>query len=134
MNYEKLIKKHEGIRLKPYKDTEGILTIGVGRNLEDNGISEDEANYLLNNDIKHSIADVRSVIPEFDGLPENVKLVLVDMMFNLGINRFRLFKKMIAAVKSNNWPEMIAEMKDSKWCRELTSRCEDNAALIKAII
>ncbi len=90
---------HEGLRLKPYHCPAGKLTIGIGRNLEDKGISEKEAVMLLENDIEECIADLEIVFQGFDLLPEAAQLVLVDMRFNLGPGRFRHFKKMIAAVK-----------------------------------
>ena len=130
MNIKELLIEHEGLKLKPYKDTKGILTIGVGRNLEDNGISQLEALYLLENDIKRVVKELREIFPNFDELPENVKMVLIDMDFNLGKTRFLQFKKMIQAVKNRNWEEMVKEMKDSKWCRQLKDRCEDDSKLI----
>ena len=131
MKIEELLIKHEGLELKPYKDTRGILTIGVGRNLEDNGIEQDEALYMLENDINRCKNELREIFNDFDELPENVKLVLIDMIFNLGKSRFLKFKHMISAVKNRNWGNMIKEMKDSKWCRELKNRCEDDVELVQ---
>lgn len=131
---QELLIEHEGLKLKPYKDSEGILTIGVGRNLEDNGISKDEALYMLNNNIKTAISDLKSIFDDFELYPKKVQLVLIDMMFNLGKPRFSGFVNMIAAVKEQNWKNMIKEMKDSGWCRELTERCEYNVSLIESVI
>ncbi len=134
MKIEELLIKHENLKLKPYKDTKGILTIGVGRNLEDNGISEDEAMYLLENDIKRVEQELREIFPDFDELPKNVKMVLIDMDFNLGKSRFLQFKKMIQAVKERDWERMIEEMKNSRWCRQVKSRCYDDAKLIEELL
>ena len=134
MTIEELLIKHEGLKLKPYKDTRGILTIGVGRNLDDLGISKDEAMYLLENDIKRCENELREIFINFDELPENAKLVLIDMIFNLGKTRFLKFKHMISAVKNRNWENMIKEMKDSKWCRELKNRCNDDVELIQYLL
>ena len=134
MKIEELLIKHEGLELKPYKDTRGILTIGVGRNLEDNGIEQDEALYMLENDINRCKNELREIFNDFDELPENVKLVLIDMIFNLGKSRFLKFKHMISAVKNRNWENMIKEMKDSKWCRELKNRCNDDVELIQYLL
>ena len=132
MKIEELLIKHEGLKLKPYKDTKGILTIGVGRNLEDNGIEQDEALFMLKNDIKRCENELREIFLNFDELPENVKLVLIDMIFNLGKTRFLGFKHMIQAVKERNWDKMIEEMKNSRWCKQVKNRCEDDVELIKA--
>ena len=134
MTYEEILKKHEGFRTKLYKDTKGLYTIGVGRNIQENGIREIEAEFMLKNDIEQAISDLKHVFQDFDTLPDNVKLVLVDMMFNLGLSRFSKFKHMIQAVKERNWANMILEMRDSKWCRELESRCEDDTALIQELV
>lgn len=114
----------EGMRLKPYRCPAGRLTIGVGRNLEDKGITPKEAYYLLANDIEEVLEDMETRV--FQGLwrkmPENIRLVLANMRFNLGPSRFRGFKKMIAAARAGNWPEMRREMMDSKWYGEVGGR------------
>ena len=134
MKIEELLIKHEGLKLKPYKDTRGILTIGVGRNLEDNGIEQDEALFMLKNDIKRCENELKEIFEDFDELPENVRLVLIDMIFNLGKTRFLGFKHMIQAVKNRDWNKMITEMKNSKWCRELKNRCNDDVELIQYLL
>jgi len=134
MNIKDLLIKHEDLKLKPYKDSKGILTIGVGRNLDDLGISEDEAMYLLENDIKRVKEELKEIFPNFDELPYNVQLVLIDMDFNLGKSRFLTFKKMIQAVREHNWAKMIEEMKNSRWCGQVKSRCEDDVRLVEEIL
>ena len=133
MTIEEYIIKHEGMKTKPYKDTVGKLTIGVGRNLDDNGIDADEAMYLLRNDIKNTQDDLKSIFNDFDELPENVKLALTDMMFNLGKTRFLKFKKMIKAVKAKSFKEAAHEAKNSKWCEQVGIRCKDNFNLLYGI-
>ena len=128
-----LLIKHEELKLKPYICPAGHLTIGVGRNLDDLGISKDEAMYLLKNDIKRVEQELREIFPEFDELPENVRMVLIDMDFNLGKTRFLTFKNMIQAVKNRDWERMIREMKDSRWCEQVKSRCDDDVKLINMI-
>ena len=114
--------KHEGLRLKPYHCPAGKLTIGIGRNLEDKGITEKEAVMLLENDIQECLQDLETLFHAFDQLPESVQRVLVDMRFNLGPNRFRHFKKMIAAVKNQDFIQAAAEMKDSRWYAQVGQR------------
>lgn len=118
---EQLIN-HEGLRLKPYHCPAGKLTIGIGRNLEDKGISEKEAAMLLENDIEECVQDLEAIFQGFDLLPESVHLVLVDMRFNLGPGRFRHFKKMIAAVINHDFTKAAAEMKDSRWYGQVGQR------------
>ena len=134
MDIKNLLIKHENLELEPYTCPAGHLTIGVGRNLDDLGISEDEAIYMLENDIKRCENELREIFINFDELPENVKMVLIDMDFNLGKTRFLKFKHMINAVKNKDWESMIQEMKNSHWCNQVKSRCEDNINLIREII
>jgi len=124
---KELLIKHEGLRLKPYKCPAGKLTIGVGRNIEDNGITKDEALYLLENDIKRCLKELEDIFgKEFFYYPEEIKIVLTDMIFNLGKSKFLKFKKMIQAVKDKNYMEMVKQMEDSKWCRQqVKNRCNE---------
>ena len=125
--------EHEGLKLKPYRCPAGKLTIGVGRNLEERGISEEEALYLLNNDIAESIKDLQKIFADADGfenLPEAVQRVLVDMRFNLGDSGFKSFKKMIKAIKAGNFSEAALEMRNSKWFKQVGSRGKTLVAMM----
>ena len=75
--------RHEGLRLKPYRCTAGKLTIGVGRNLDDNGITRKEAQSLLANDVNRAEAEVMRIVPQFHALDEVRQAVLIDMLFNV---------------------------------------------------
>jgi len=117
--------EHEGMRLKPYKCPTGRLTIGVGHNLSDNGITEEEAMCLLRNDIARCVKELQDILDGmFWVLPEIVQRVLVDMIFNLGATRFVKFKKMIAAIKTEDFNLAAAEMQDSKWFNQVGKRGE----------
>lgn len=129
MNDSKLIKQlmeHEGFKSKPYKCTEGFLTIGFGRNLDSNGITKQEAVYLLENDIDDCKADLWTIygFRFFNNLPENVRLVQLDMRFNLGQAGYVGFKKMISAVRKMNFAEAVKQMKDSKWYKQVPNRAK----------
>jgi lysozyme len=115
------IKLHEGVEYRVYEDTQGILTIGVGRNLEDRGLSEDEVDYLLNNDIKICVEELKRSFDWYDDLDDIRKRVLVDMMFNLGMPRLKGFVKMLEAIESGAAAE---EMLDSTWARQVGSRAD----------
>jgi len=121
---EKQLIEHEGLEKKVYRCPAGKLTVGVGRNLEDKGITEEEALFLLRNDIAECEDDLRSIFTEYDALDESRKRVLIDMRFNLGPSRFRQFKKMIAAVKEKEFSRAAEEMKDSNWYRQVGKRAE----------
>ncbi|MEA3429182.1 MAG: glycoside hydrolase family protein [Thermodesulfobacteriota bacterium] len=144
MNIKKItdqLIQHEGLRLKPYHCPAGKLTIGVGRNLEDKGITEQEAVMLLENDIQSCIADLQKIFQDdqdnpnkenrFDLLPESAQRVFVDMRFNLGYKGFRKFKKMIKAVKQQDFHSAAREMKDSRWYHQVGKRAERLAEMMQ---
>lgn len=117
-----LIKEEEGFRLKPYKCTAGKLSIGYGRNLEDNGIRKDEAELMLSNDIKQATQDAIALFPSFSSLTEARQAVLVSMSFNLGKSRLAQFKGLMLAVASKAWDNAAAEILDSLAARQLPKR------------
>ncbi len=118
------IKLHEGVEYRVYEDTQGILTIGVGRNLEDRGLSEDEVYYFLNNDIKICVKELRWSFDWYYDLDDIRKRVLVDMMFNLGMPRLKGCVKMLEAIESGAWGAAAEEMLDSTWARQVGSRAD----------
>jgi len=117
------ILRDEGYRQFPYKDSVGILTIAIGRNLESDGISKDEALYMLNNDIAKRTAALRQALPIFDHLSECRQGVLVNMSF-MGVTKLLRFKKMIAALENHDYNEAAAEMADSKWAVQVKDRAK----------
>jgi lysozyme len=128
--------QHEGIRLKPYRCPAGKLTIGIGRNLEDKGITVDEAHFLLDNDIFECQTDLimGGPVPDFFDLPEPIQRVLVDMRFNLGPAGFRSFENMIEAVKRRDWPEMKRQMIESRWYGQVKSRGPNLVEMVEEVI
>ena len=125
------IKRHEGLRLKPYRCTSGKLTIGYGRNLEDNGISVAEADSLLNEDIKRCEAECQKALPWFTRLNSTRQGVVVELDFNLGLTRLLGFKKMLAACEQGNYEQAAREMLDSLWARQVGQRAVTLAELMK---
>lgn len=114
---------HEGLELKPYKCSAGRLTIGVGRNLTDKGITTAEAMYLLGNDISESVLDLQDIFEGgFYRLPEIVQRTLIDMRFNLGSKGFRGFRKLIAAINLGNFNLAAREMEGSNWYNQVGGR------------
>ena len=131
----KLLRKHEGERLFPYKCPAGRLTIGVGRNLQDRGISVEESKVLLETDIDVVVKDLQKIFNEdFLNLPGNIQLVLADMRFNLGPSRFRRFKKLIFAVNKKNWLDMKMQMRESIWFYQVGNRAEDLLKLVDRVV
>ncbi len=141
---DKLID-HEGMVLTVYKDSLGIDTIGIGRNLKDRGISREEldyldipnmevvyehgiseadARYLALNDIaivENELCRVHTCVENLDSVRQ---LVLMDMAFNMGVPRLCKFKLMWNAIHEQNWEATSREMLDSKWARQVGRRAK----------
>ena len=133
----------EGLRLQVYKDTLGIDTIGIGRNLEDRGISKEEldwmdipsidhvyewgiteadAVYLATNDVQIVEEELVRAHPCVDRLDSVRQLILIDMAFHMGVPRLCKFKKMWAAVEAEDFPTAAKEMLDSRWAKQVKGR------------
>jgi lysozyme len=145
-NRQDLIDKlivSEGLRLQVYKDTLGIDTIGIGRNLEDRGITKEEladldiptiehvyeygiteadAVYLATNDVQIVEEELVRAHPCVDRLDSVRQLILIDMAFNMGVPRLCKFKKMWAAVECGDYPTAAKEMLDSRWAKQVKGR------------
>lgn len=117
-----LLVKHESYRQFPYTDTTGHLTIGIGRNLTDRGISTKEAYQLLDEDILYFTSKLNINLPFFNELDESRKIVLIDMCFNLGVRGFMSFKRMLAALAERDYETAAKEMLDSKWAQQVGNR------------
>ncbi len=124
------IKKHEGFSTHPYLDTVGKVTIGYGRNIDDNGITKEEADYLFDNDLARCLREL-SVYPWYVHQPQNVQDALVNMCFNLGIARLLTFHKMIRALTIKDYTNAAREALDSKWAAQVGERAKDVALMIR---
>jgi lysozyme len=122
------IKTDEGLKLEAYVDTTGNLTIGWGRNLKD-GIRADEAELMFQNDLKQALNELLDQ-PWFSSQPTNVKNALINMNFNLGIEKLLEFKDMIEALKNKNYRAAAQAVLDSLWAKELPKRSKEVAVMI----
>ncbi len=133
---------HEGLELLPYKDSLGIETIGIGRNLEHRGLSEvelahigkdisdicewgitkEQAYYLAENDIKIVEEEVCKEHPCVIELDEIRQRVIIDMAFNMGVPRLNKFVKMWKAIHEENFAEAKIQMLDSRWANQVGNR------------
>lgn len=125
------LKQDEDLRLKPYRCTADKLTIGYGRNLEDSGISKDEAEYLFSNDVKEAESELRHAFPWFEELSETRKDVLVNMRFNLGMPRLLGFKKFLKALSLGEYETAAHEMMNSLWAEQVGDRAKRLANQIR---
>lgn len=131
-NIRKLVTNDEGLRLNPYRDIFGKLTIGYGRNLDDNGISKEEAEFMFTNDLATAEADARYLFTNFDDLNEVRQAVLINMAINFGRSRLSEFRDMRIAILKKNFTLAAIEMLDSKWAKQLTNRANRLAHLMES--
>lgn len=128
---EQQLITHEDLRLKPYRCTAEKLTIGVGRNLDDNGISKAEAMTMLRNDILAVRFSLEKVLPCFLALSPRRRMALIDMCFNLGLPRFLQFKQMLAAVVAGDFNRAAEEMLASAWANQVGQRARTLATMMR---
>lgn len=131
MSITTLLLKHEGLKLKPYRCTSGKLTIGVGRNLEDRGITKSEAMYLLSNDIADVIHQLKEKLPVFNVLDQTRQDVLVDMAFNMGVGGLLEFKNTLASIEKGHYRKASKQMLQSKWAKQVPNRAGELSEMMK---
>lgn len=133
-----MTKNFEGLRLRPYKCSAGKLTIGYGRNLDDVGVTPEEANYLLINDYNNAIANLKALLIsngiKYEDLHKDVFYVLTDMMFNMGYDRLSKFKKLLYELKKGSYEGVAREMQDSKWFTQVGDRAKKLLTILKNVI
>jgi lysozyme len=126
---EQMLIVDEGLELKPYRCTGDKLTIGIGRNLDDVGISRDEALYLLANDIKRVERGLMSN-GTFNALDENRKIAIMNMAFQLGVNACLAFRNMWASLARKDWQGAHREALNSRWAKQTPNRANRIAAIL----
>lgn len=126
------LERMEGIKQFPYTDTVGKVSVGVGRNLTDQGLSHDEIDLLLTNDLAHAEDDARALLSDavFDGLSDARKAVMVNMAFNLGLTKLRKFVVFLAAVKEGRYQDAGAAMLQSTWATQVKARATELSGLM----
>ncbi len=126
-----LIEHHEGRRAFPYYDSVGKISIGIGRNLADRGLSDDEISLLFLNDMRLSRQICQQLFVNFDSIAPTRQAALLSMAFNLGAPRLGKFHNMRAAIAADDWRLAAAEALDSKWARQLPTRAAEIAGLLR---
>lgn len=125
------LERHEGLRLKPYRDTVGKLTIGYGRNLDDIGISRDEADFMIDNDISQVERHLLTV-DEYSALDAVRQAVLANMCFNVGFRGLIGFRRMWTALARHDYDAAAGEMLDSKWAGQVGSRAVELSEIMRS--
>ena len=125
-NLAKQLTIDEGIESQAYKDSLGLLTIGIGRLIDPSvlgsGLRPDEIEYLFNNDLKDRIEKLSKEIPWFLELDEARQGVLLNMSFQMGVTGFLKFKNTLALIKEGRYTEAATAMLQSKWAKQTPKR------------
>ncbi len=128
MNYLDILyaqlRVDEGERLKPYVDTTGNTTIGIGRNLTGNGISRSEQALMFANDVEIAEHTARLLIDNFESLSDVRKAVVMNMAFNLGYTKFATFVNTIQAIEQRRFVDAASGMLASKWAEQVGDRAK----------
>lgn len=130
-NLRAQLKRHEGLRLHPYRDSVGKLTIGIGRNLDDRGITEAEAYTLLDNDLVDVRWGLRRELPWVNQLDEPRHAALINMGFNLGVPGLLEFKNMLSALEREDWQTAHDEALRSRWAEQVGYRAGELAEQLR---
>ena len=128
-----MIKRHEGVKSKVYLCSAGYETIAVGRNIAESGLglSEDEIEYLLNNDIKRVREELEDTYFWFGALNEARQDAMVDICFNLGLTRLRGFVKALEAMSREQFDIAADEFMDSRWATQVGNRAVEVTEIIR---
>lgn len=130
-----MLKRHEGVETHAYECSEGKVTVGVGRNIDQAGgmgLSDDEIDYLLQNDVERVVKELAAEYPWFSDLDDVRRDAMVDISFNLGATRLRLFKRALAAMETGNYKEAATEFLDSRWAKQVGSRALELTDMISS--
>ena len=133
-----MLRRHEGEvvtngRHVAYKCPEGYWTIGIGRNIDpENGIglSDEEVEFMLENDILRVMQELASEYPWFSDLDDVRKDAMIDIAFNLGATRLRGFRRALAAMEAGNYKDAAVEFLDSKWAKQVGGRALELSDMI----
>jgi len=128
------IEADEGCKYEIYLDHLGLPTFGIGHLVTESDeeynrpvgtfITTDRVAECFNKDVGTVLEDCERLYPDFDSLPEEVQLIIANMMFNMGYPRLSKFKGMKAGVDARDWQQAADEMVDSKWYHQVTNRAE----------
>ena len=137
MNIEQLrkeLERDEGVKYEVYLDHLGYPTLGIGHLITDDDpecgasvgtkVDSDRVQEAFEADVETVLSDCERLYVQFEHLPEEVKLIIANMMFNMGYTRLSKFKGMKRCVDARDWEWAADEMVDSKWYKQVTRRAD----------
>ncbi len=131
----KQLRKHEGVETHVYKCSAGFETIGVGRNIAKSGLglSGDEIDYLLQNDINRCVRELAYALDWFGTLDGVRQDAMVNLCFNLGLSRLMQFKLALDAMERGEYRRAAAEFLDSRWAKQVGNRAIEVTYMIRTV-
>jgi len=112
----------EGLATKAYHDSTGIITIGIGRNLENPGLSADEVELLYRNDINRATFGLDHALPWWRGLDPEAQLVMINLTFNMGISKFTGFSQFLSFMQAKRYADAANDLKKTAWYGQVGQR------------
>ena len=132
-----LLIRHEGLRLKPYKDSVGLLTVGVGRNLDEVGLTKEEALLLLQNDIERVRCELNQALPWWIKLGEVREAVMISLGFNLGVltppdkAKLLTFKTTLGLIENGQYAQAADRLLTLPWAVQVGKRAHDLTEMLR---
>jgi len=128
-----MLRRHEGVRNHVYRDTENLETIGVGRCIAEGslGLSDDEVDYLLGNDLKRCIEELKTAFDWYEKLDPVRQDVMISLCFNLGLTRLLKFEKALAGMENSDWETASTEFMDSRWSTQVGERAVELTDMLR---
>jgi len=146
MNTEQLrneLEIDEGVKYEIYLDHLGLPTFGIGHLVTEDDpeygqevgteVSEERVAEVFESDVQVTLDECQRRYSDFDELPEEVQLIIANMMFNMGRPRLSQFKMMKACIDDRDWPGAADQMMDSKWYRQVTNRADRLVTRMRAV-
>lgn len=124
------LTRTEGRRNRPYVDTRGFTTIGIGHNLSAKGVPDELVDAWFKEDLAEAVegANQLSVYNQLDPIRQTV---IVDMVFNMGIDKVREFVNTLAYLSKGQWDNAAEQMLRSAWAKQVGSRAIELANIIR---
>ncbi|MFZ8929334.1 MAG: glycoside hydrolase family protein [Pseudohongiellaceae bacterium] len=128
-----MLRRHEGVRNHVYRDTENLETIGVGRCIAEGslGLSDDEVDYLLGNDLKRCIEELKRAFDWYEKLDPVRQDVMISLCFNLGLTRLLKFEKALAGMENSDWETASTEFMHSRWSTQVGQRAVELTDMLR---
>tara|TARA_R100000278_G_C5473060_1_gene165200 strand:- start:1891 stop:2295 length:405 start_codon:yes stop_codon:yes gene_type:complete len=127
------IKKHEGYRATVYKCTQDYDTIGYGFAIKDLKLSKKVCDLILQENLDILIPRIKDKIAWYDNAPEDLQMVLVNMVYQIGLSGVLKFRKTLAAMQVQDWDKAADEMLDSLWARQTSTRANELADIVRSL-